>query len=53
LDDQQPAVDGGAGVSVGHEDLRVDVDLRQVTPHSGVLPRSSRRAVTNVLAGYT
>lgn len=38
------AVDGGAGVTVGHENLRVDVGLRQATPHSEVLPTSSRHA---------
>jgi hypothetical protein len=29
------------------------VGLRQATPHSEVLLRSSRPAVTNVLAGYS
>jgi hypothetical protein len=29
------------------------VGLRQATPHSEVLLRSSPTAVTNVLAGYT
>ena len=29
-----PAVDSGAGITVGHENLRVDVGLRQATPHS-------------------
>src|SRR3712207_1595239 len=53
VDDQLTAVRGRAGISVGHEDLRVDVGLRQATPHSEVLPRSSRSDVTNVLAQYT
>jgi hypothetical protein len=30
----------------------VDVGLRQATPHSEVLPRSSQTRVTNVLARY-
>jgi hypothetical protein len=33
-------VDGGAGITVGHENLRAAVGLRQATPHSGVLLRS-------------
>ena len=53
LHDQQPAVEDSAGITVGHENLRVDVGLRQATPHSEVLLRSTPTAVTNVLAGYT
>jgi len=53
VDDQLPAVNGETSISVGHENLRADVGLRQVTPHPGVLLRSSRPAVTNVLAGYS
>jgi hypothetical protein len=53
LDDQLAAVDGESGITVGHENLRADVGLRQATPHSEVLLRSTRPAVTNVLAGYT
>jgi hypothetical protein len=52
-DDQLAAVDGQPGITVGHENLRADVGLRQATPHSEVLLRSSPIAVTNVLAGYT
>src|SRR4051812_39230959 len=53
LDDQLAAVNGGAGITVGHENLRADVGLRQATPHSEVLLRSTPTAVTNVLAGYS
>src|SRR4051812_3515043 len=53
FDDQLAAVDRESGITVGHENLRADVGLRQATPHSEVLPRSSPTAVTNVLAGYT
>ena len=45
LDDQPAAMDGGAGMSVRHENLRVGVRVgagpRQATPHSEVLLRSS------------
>lgn len=53
LDDQQPSVNGQSGITVGHENLRVGVGLRQATSHSEVLVRSTRLAATNVLAGYT
>jgi hypothetical protein len=53
LDDQLAAVDGESGITVGHENLRADVGLRQATPHSEVLLCSTLTAVTNVLAGYT
>ncbi|HEX2298341.1 MAG TPA: hypothetical protein VHH34_07465 [Pseudonocardiaceae bacterium] len=52
-DDQRPAVNGGAGTSAGHEDLRVDVGPRRATPHSGGFPRSSSPPVTDVPPGYT
>jgi hypothetical protein len=52
LDDQAPTMDGQAGTTVGHENLRVGVGLRQATSHPEVLVRSSRRAATNVLTGY-
>jgi hypothetical protein len=54
LDHELAAVDGGAGVSVGHEDLRCAGWLRQTHPlRPEVLPRSSRHAVNNVLGHDT
>ena len=53
LDDQQPAVERQPSITVGHENLRVGVGLRQATPQPGVLLTSRRLAATNVLAGYT
>jgi hypothetical protein len=53
LNDQQTTVDSEAGTTVGHENLRVGVGLRQATSHSEVLVRSTRLAATNVLAGYS
>ncbi len=44
LNNQPPTVNGQASTTVGHENLRVDVGLRQATPHPGVLLTSSRRA---------
>ncbi len=41
----------GAGITVGHENLRVDVGLRQATPHPGVLLVQADPPLTNVLAG--
>lgn len=52
LDDQSPTMNGQPGTTVGHENLRVGVGLRQATSHSEVLVRSTRLAATNVLAGY-
>jgi hypothetical protein len=52
-DDQAATMNGQPGVSVGHENLRVGVGLRQSTSHSEVLVRSTKLAATNVLAGYT
>ena len=53
LNDQPTPVDGKAGISVGHENLRDEVGLRQATSHPEVLAHSTRLAATNVLAGYT
>jgi hypothetical protein len=53
LNDQQTTVEQGAGTTVGHENLRVGVGLRQATSHSEVLVRSTRLAATNVLARYS
>jgi hypothetical protein len=53
VDDQLAAVHRESGITVGHENLRADVGLRQATPHSEVLLRSTPTAVTNVLAGYS
>ena len=53
IDQQQPPADIEAGITVGHENLRVGVGLRQATSHSEVLVRSTRLAATNVLAGYS
>jgi hypothetical protein len=53
LNDQATTVDGQTGTTVGHENLRVGVGLRQATSHPEVLVRSVRLAATNVLAGYT
>jgi hypothetical protein len=53
FDDQFAAVDGSAGLTVGHENIRADVSLRQASPQSEVLLRSRPTAVTNVLAGYS
>jgi hypothetical protein len=53
VDDQLPAVDGQSGITVGHENLRADVGLRQATPHPEVLLRSTRTVVTKVLAQYS
>src|SRR5215218_6278621 len=47
LNDQAATMDGQAGTSVGHENLRVGVGLRQATSHSEVLVRSTRLAATN------
>ena len=52
LNDQSTTVNGQSGTTVGHENLRVGVGLRQATSHPEVLARSARLAVTNVLAGY-
>jgi hypothetical protein len=53
LHDQQTAVERGAGITVGHENLRVSVGLRQATPHPEVSRSSSNTPATNVLAEYT
>ena len=53
FNDQQPTMEGQPGITVGHENLRVGVGLRQATSHSEVLVRSTRLAATNVLAGYS
>ncbi len=42
VDDQLSAKNSRAGISVRHENLRVDAGPRQATLHSGVLTRSSR-----------
>ena len=52
LNDQQPSMQCGASTTVGHENLRSDVGLRQATPQSGVLLTSRPPAATHVLAGY-
>ena len=44
LDDQHSAVKSGAGITVGHENLRSGMGPRQATPHPGVLFTSSRHA---------
>ncbi len=44
LDDQHSAMESGAGITVGHENLRSGMGLRQATPHPGVLLVSSQRA---------
>ena len=44
LDDQQTAMKRRAGITVGHENLRWVVGLRQATPHSEVLFTSSQHA---------
>jgi hypothetical protein len=52
FNDQSPTMNGQPGITVGHENLRVGVGLRQATSHSEVLVGSTRLAATNVLAGY-
>jgi hypothetical protein len=37
-------MESGAGITVGHENLRSGMGLRQATPHPGVLLTSSRHA---------
>ena len=37
-------MESGAGITVGHENLRSGMGLRQATPHPGVLFTSSRHA---------
>ena len=52
--DQEPATIGvEAGVSVRHENLRVDVGLRQATAQPEVLLSSTTTHVTNLPAEYT
>jgi hypothetical protein len=51
VDEQITAVGRESGITVGHENLRADVGLRQATPHSEVLLRSSPTVITDVLAG--
>ena len=46
------AMERQTGISVRHEDLQCKVLTSQSPPHSEVFFMSSRRAVTNVLAGY-
>lgn len=53
LDDQTATMNGQSGTTVGHENLRVGVGLRQATSHPEVLPGSTSLAATNVLAGYS
>ena len=53
LDDETTAMDGQSGITVGHENLRMGVGLRQATSHSEVLVWSTRLAVANLLAGYS
>jgi len=53
LDDQPATVNSQPGTTVGHENLRVGVGLRQATSQPEALVPSSRLAATNVLAGYS
>ena len=52
LDDHSTTVNGHLGTTLGHENLRVGVGLRQATSHPEVLARSARLAATNLMAGY-
>ena len=40
-DDEQPALEGRAGITVRHESLRGGCGPRQATPHPGALPTST------------
>ena len=53
LDNQSATVNGQPSTSVEHENLRVEVGLRQATSNPEVLVPSTSLTATNVLAGYT
>lgn len=46
-------MDSQTGITVGHENLRVDVGTRQATSHLEVLTSSTRLPATNLMTGYT
>jgi len=48
---QQPTMNSQPRITVGHENLRVKVGLRQATPHSGVLSFVKQND-TKVMSGY-
>jgi hypothetical protein len=53
LDDQQPAVNGEPGITVGHENLRSVRALDKPHLNRGFSFRQAFSPATNVLAGFT
>ena len=53
LNNQQPALKRGTGITVRHESLQVEWDLDKPHPTQGLSPRQQRRAAaTNLMAEY-
>ena len=52
LNDQQPTMNGQPGITVGHENLRVEWALDKPHPTRRFSYVNDRLAATNVLAGY-
>jgi hypothetical protein len=53
LDQQEPAMHGQPGVTVGHEDLRCGVDLDTSTTSEVFLAHQTPTGVNNVRDQYT